>query len=98
MIVLGYHWLTCYNPLIDWVLGSICFWQPLQHKSKSSPSVLLSAPLLKLLDPVPDIPKLILPVNSQIPPRVTLINTAAYSHASKLEGLNCFQLRISLPD
>jgi len=37
MIVLGYHWLTHYNPSIDWVLGSILFWQLSQHKSKSSP-------------------------------------------------------------
>src|SRR5467141_2621451 len=39
MIVLGYCWLTHYNPLIDWVLASIFLWQPSQHKSKMSPSV-----------------------------------------------------------
>src|SRR5882724_11746955 len=100
-IGLGYHWLTCYNPLIDWVLGSIFFWQPLQHKSKSSPPVKTlpsSAPLPKLPDPVLDIPKSVLPVESQKPLRVTLINAAAYSRTSKLEGSNCFQLRISLPE
>jgi len=66
MIVLGYSWLTCYNPLIDWVFGSIFFWKLLQHESKSSPSVetlQLLVPLLKLLDSVPDIPKPISLVN-----------------------------------
>jgi len=52
-IVLGYCWLTHYNPLVDWVLGSIFFWQLSQHESKSSPSVKTltsSAPLPRLLD------------------------------------------------
>src|SRR5882724_10333162 len=84
-IVLGYCWLTCYNPSIDWVLGSIFFRQRSQHESKSSPSVKTlpsSAPLLKLPDPVLDIPKSIPLVEPRKPPRVTLINAAAYSHAS----------------
>ena len=38
-IVLGYCCLTHYNPLIDWVLGSISFWQSAQHESLSSPPV-----------------------------------------------------------
>src|SRR5882672_6559773 len=100
MIVLGYHWLTRYNPLIDWVLGSIFFWKPSQHDSKMSPSVKTLpslAPLPNLLDSVPDLPKSVPPVNPRKPLRVTLINAAVYSCASKLEGSDCFQLRISLP-
>src|SRR5882724_458282 len=87
-IVLGYRWLTCYSPLIDWVLGSITFRQPLQHESKSSPSVKtlpLSAPFAEILDPVPDTPDSVpdLPnpvplVNPRKPLRVTFINAAAY--------------------
>src|SRR5882672_10176684 len=57
-----------------------------------------SAPLLKLLDSVPDLPNPVPLVNPQKPPRVTLINAAVYSHASKLEGSDCFQLLISLPE
>ena len=101
MIVLGYCWITRYNPSIDWVLGSIFFWQPSQHESKSSSSVEtlpLSAPIPKLPDPVPDIPNPVLLVKPWKPLRVTLINAAAYSHSSKLEGSDCFQLKISLPE
>src|SRR5882724_749745 len=101
MIVLGYHWLTHYYPLIDWALGSISFWQLAQHKSLSSPPIETfpsAVPLSKPPDPVSEIMKPISPVEPWKTPRVTLINTAAYSCTSKLEGSKCFQLWISHPE
>src|SRR5882724_3020413 len=100
-IVLGYCWLTRYNPSIDWVLGSIFFRQPSQHESKSSPSVETFpslAPLPNPLDSGLEPPEPLPPVTPRKPPRVTLINAAAYSRASKLEGSDCFQIQISLPE
>ena len=95
MIVLGYHWLTQYNPSIDWVLGHIYFFQTSQHKSKMSPSTETEPSSVPLaLVPIPMQPSL--PVTPH-KPQVTLINAAAYSCAYKLKGSQCFQLRISLP-
>src|SRR5882724_10117004 len=96
MIVLVYCWLTHYNPLIDWVLASITFWQTVQHDSKSSPSIKMlpsSAPSVETLDPVPGPLNPILPVNPGKPPRIILNHTAVYTHTSKLEGLKCFKLQ-----
>ncbi len=100
MIVLGYCWLTHFNLSIDWVLGCIAFCQMLQHESKMLPPAAFEHMLtLKFLSVPNDlrIPQPVPPVEPQKPPRVTLINAAAYAHTSKLKGLQCFQLKVPLP-
>ena len=102
MIVLGYRWLTHFNPMIDWVLGRISFHRLSQLEAKMSPFVealLPSAPLRSLpetTDPESSDPLLL--VNKRKPSRVTLINASMYACTCKLEGTQCFQLRISLPE
>ena len=68
-IVLGFCWLTQYNPLIDWVLGHIIFRQSSQPEAKTSPPVetLSSAPTPALTNPVPDPEAPLLPVNWKPP-------------------------------
>ena len=95
-IVLGHNWLTCFNPLIDWVLGSIMLrLPPHQMPTPSSPpdfSRLDALPLVPMppqapLNDTPDAPGL-------RAPSIAFINAAAYACACKLEGSAQFSLQL----
>ena len=95
-IVLGHNWLTCFNPLIDWVLGSIMLRLPLhQMPTPSSPpdslrldaSSLVPTPSQAPLNDMPDTPGLRAPL-------ITFINATAYACTCKLEGSTQFLLQL----
>ena len=67
--VLGHNWLTCYNPSIDWVLGSIKFCSLPQTDSLMSPETAAMAPLSS--DPLTPTPL--------IAPKVSFVNAAAFT-------------------
>ncbi|KIK72968.1 hypothetical protein PAXRUDRAFT_73980, partial [Paxillus rubicundulus Ve08.2h10] len=82
-LVLGHNWLTHYNPLIDWVLGSITFCSIQQQV----PTPLTSPPQ------PPESPLLVDSASADTlrfsdckAPHITLINAAAFALPCHLEG------------
>ena len=89
-VVLGYNWLTRYNPLIDWVLGSIRFRPQLLGMSIPSPTSSAKAASLPPQNPS---------VSDETPqtsaPKVSLIGAAAFVRACKLPGSQCYRINLS---
>jgi len=91
-VVLGYNWLTRYNPLIDWALGHIIF-RP-QIIDPSFPSMTSSARAAKLPSQTP-----LVSVDTPKPsvPQISLIGAAAYMRACKLPGSQSYSIHLSDP-
>ena len=89
-LVLGYNWLTRYNPLIDWVLGSIKF-RPVVSKSSSS----LTSPAVRPTS-LATRENLTLTSNS-VSPCISFLSAEAFIRAQNSPGTQSFTLSISEP-
>ena len=84
--MLGHNWLTCFNPLIDWVVGSIMFHSPLQTDSLMSPETVAPAPISSgtLSPPTP-----------LVALKVSFVNATAFAHLCKMDYTQVYQLCLS---
>ena len=91
-MVLGYNWLTRYNPLIDWVLGSITFCPTLLDTLIPSTTSPAACPTeLAAQDPP-------IPTSDSAPAlHISFINGAAFAHALWLPGVQSYSLSFSDP-
>ena len=88
-VVLGHNWLTCYNPLIDWVLGNIFFEATPHAPSSSSTSPPLHASAC-LATPISDPHEESLKGEA---PKIALISMATFAWICRMNGTEVFSLR-----
>ena len=91
-LVLGYNWLTRYNPLIDWVLGSIVFRPQLLDPTIPKPTSTARAAQLPQQNPSTLNPK-----TSDSVPKISLIGAAAFLRGCKRPGSQSFRIHLSDP-
>ena len=90
-VVLGYNWLTRYNPMIDWVLGRIIFRPQLLDQSIPTPTSTARAASLPQEPSVSDETS----VPSDSVPSISIIGAAAFMRACKLPGSQCYRIQLS---
>ena len=94
-VVLGHNWLTCYNPTIDWVLGSITFKTTEPALPTATPTAMAWSTSL----PTSSLPSK--PTSKPLKlmaPHISLVNAAAFVRACKLEGSKAYQLTLASMD
>ena len=99
-VVLGYNWLSRYNPLIDWALGSIIFRPHLLDGSVPTPTSSAKVATPPLQNPSVSLEPPITPITptpSDSVPRISMIGAAAFVHACKLPGAQSFRIHLSDP-
>ena len=99
-VVLGYNWLSRYNPLIDWAMGSIIFRPHLLDGSVPTPTSSASVATPPLQNPSVSLETPITPITptpSDSVPRISMIGAAAFVRACKLPGAQSFRIHLSDP-
>ena len=99
-VVLGYNWLSRYNPLIDWAMGSIIFRPHLLDGSVPTPTSSAKVATPPLQNPSVSLETPITPITptpSDSVPRISMIGAAAFVRACKLPGAQSFRIHLSDP-
>jgi len=95
-LVLGHSWLTRYNPLIDWVSGSIFFQPPslLQSPASVPPVETLVNPPFSLVENSLHFTSPETLSSNPKRPHIVIIRAPALLQASRLSGSKTFSLQL----